>query len=121
MNEMNMFYEIAESLADPAVRQRIRENPKQYAIDNDFIVADSESEVRVYVNTADTMYIPMMDIQDAGTLDARDLQMVQAAGDGTASTAGTGGSSSTLSCLTSSVGTFTTLSSAGSAGTASGE
>ena len=115
--EMNI--EMMQSWADPAVRRRIRENPKQYAIDNEVIAADADVEVKMRVNTRDTMYVPIMRMDDSQTLDTRDLQSLQAAGDGTASTVGTVSTASTISCMCSTAGSAGSLSTGGTGGTAS--
>lgn len=107
------------ALGDPAVRRRIRADPRQYALDNGLLPAGSAAEVRVVVNRRATLYVPIAraDWPDSFTVDAADLESLQAAG--TASTAGSASTAGTASTITSTVGTLASAATAACAGTAS--
>ncbi len=108
------MHSLMHAWTDPAVRQRIRGDPRQYAIDSGLIAEDADIDIKVVVNASDTMYLPLAHYEPDGFISVEDLQAVQAAG--TASTGGTVGSASTFSCFTGCLGTAGTAGSVACAG-----
>lgn len=105
--------EAGESLLDADVRQAIRDNPRQYAIDNGIIAANSDIEVKLVTNDRHTMHIPLTQEESFNNLSDDQLQSMQAAG---ISTAGSLGSASTLLTAGSCASTLGSIGTAGSGG-----
>lgn len=114
MNDLHDLHELTRTWEDPAVREKIRNDPKQYAIDNGLLGEDSEVEIKLMVNPPNTMYIPLPHTDNTDTLSPDELQAMQAAG--TASTGGTVGTASTTSTFAGTLATIGTASSLASAG-----
>jgi len=110
---------VTEALYDPGARARIRGNPRQYAIDNGLLDADSRAEVKVVDSARDTLHIPVMRADSAPPeLNTADLESLQAAG--TASTGGSASSAGSAGTLTSTVSSASSAACAGCAGTLAG-
>lgn len=106
-------------LTDSDARQAILNDPRQYAVDNDIIAADSDIEIKVVVNDRNTIHIPIAsgEMVDEVMLNIEELQKIRAAGNfiGSAFTAGTAGSISTIGTSYSSISCLSTVGSLGSA------
>lgn len=111
----NSAADIAQFSLDGDTRRAIIDNPRQYAIDNGLIAADSDVDVKVVVCNRDTMHVALVhkDMLDAD-LNAEQLDMIQA-GNGY-STVGSAGSAGTISTANGTVGSFSTGGTVGSGG-----
>lgn len=114
MNIFEVQRAAAQALFEPELRRRIQLDPKQYAIDNGLMAADSAAEVKVVTCSRDTMYLPMVRAEQTEALDAGQLEAIQAAGH--VSTAGSAGTVGSLSTATTTAGTILTAGTAGTAG-----
>ncbi len=108
---------LTQSMLDPDTRRDIRNDPRQYAIDNEIIAADSEIEVKLVINGPDTMYVPLAQVEHLSTISSEELLSIQAAGN-TNGSVGTATTASSISTLTSTVGSAGSASTAGTAGSA---
>lgn len=115
MNQTAQNLSVAQTLMDPDVRQAIRDNPRQYAIERGFIDADSAVEIKLVTSDRGTLHIALMPMPESdNNLSAEQLQNLQAAGNtGTISTMGSYG------CVGSVGSSISTASTAGCIGTAS--
>ncbi len=104
----------AQIIFDADVRQAIRNDPRQYAVDNGIITEDSDVEIKLVVNDRHTMHIPLFPEPLPDNLTATQLQDLQGGGVSTAGTVGTFGCIGTICGTASSAGTGTTVGSAGS-------
>ncbi len=116
MNENSMI-KVAETLLQPEVRAAIRANPRQYAIDEGIIKADSHVEIKLVGGEAEQMFLPLFRADAGHSLSHGQLKNVAAgATTGTVASLGCGSSAGTI-CTTastaSSVGCLGTIGSGG--------
>ncbi len=116
MNENSMI-DIAETLLQPEVRGRIRANPRQYAIENGMIEADSTTQIKLVVCVAGQLKIPM--VQASEQLSHNQLENISAGVEvNTTGSVGSIGSASTISTVFSCLGSTTSASTVGTMGSA---
>jgi len=103
-NQAAQTLAVVESLLEPETRRRIRDNPKQYAVENGIIPAGLDMQVKVVESGRDTLYIPLAAPSDSDELQAADLAAIQGGGP-RASTTGSASSLGCMFCITTTVGT----------------
>lgn len=119
-SQVTQAMSVTESLYEREVRQAIRDDPKQYAVDAGIIAAESDAEVRVVESGRGTWHIPLMRVNAGSALNADDLRRLQG-GVNTTGSVGTGGTVSTFSTFSGCIGSAGSASTVGTAGTAGDE
>ncbi len=114
MNENSLpMAATAQALFDQDIRRAIRENPRQYAIDQGVIPADSTVEVKLVISEPGQMAIPVFKIGAGSMLSTEQLSNIT--GGVRASTVGSVLSGGTASTITSTAWCVSSISSVGSA------
>ena len=101
-----------QTMFDADVRQALRNDPRQYAIDQGIITEGSDVEIKLVVNDRHTLHIPLFPEPESDDLTEAQLQDLHAGG---VSTVGTAGS---LGCVGTACSSASSASSGGSVGSA---
>ncbi len=110
----NSNIEMAATYFKPEVRADIRANPRQYAIDNGIIPADSSIEIKLVACQSKQMFIPVM--RNIGDQFMSNDQLKDISAGVKLGSLGTAGSAGSIMCICTCASSIGSVGSAGTAG-----